>query len=264
MKKYLLIIALFVLATMLFPVSVLAEDTDVSVVIASGDTVNANINLTGGNLDVSVNGAGLVNQDDLTMIGQGIGVDLVNLQQAVVGLYKDIYNLSLSLNQQSGINNNDAVTLDIYGKALAKLIEQLNNNNLSIDELQDNLKILSSNIPNVQPIINQLSDNDKKLVTLQNALNNMNNVLSAMANASNSLEARLLTLEKSGVAQNEAQQLQNNAYQAQIDKLTQDNKTLSDNYSNLKDATWVSITLITAILVVIVLTMLRKWKTTVK
>lgn len=251
MKKYLLIIALFVLATMLFPVSVLAEDTDVSVVIASGDTVNANINLTGGNLDVSVNGAGLVNQDDLTMIGQGIGVDLVNLQQAVVGLYKDIYNLSLSLNQQSGINNNDAVTLDIYGKALAKLIEQLNNNNLSIDELQDNLKILSSN-------------NDKKLVTLQNALNNMNNVLSAMANASNSLEARLLTLEKSGVAQNEAQQLQNNAYQAQIDKLTQDNKTLSDNYSNLKDATWVSITLITAILVVIVLTMLRKWKTTVK
>lgn len=145
---------------------VLASDntTNVDVSVVSGGDVDASINLQGDNLNVEVNGDGLIGSTQFGQAVSGLSETIGNLDSALQKLIKDYQTT----------NNKDNYYLTLHDAAIAKLITEitsqisslnrLNNQVANLDKTaSDKDTILEQEIANLSKSINSTIDSISQL-----------------------------------------------------------------------------------------------------
>ncbi len=177
MKKAFISIGVVVLLLNLLCLSVpvLASDntTNVDVSVVSGGDVDASINLQGDNLNVEVNGDGLIGSTQFGQTVSGLGQSIGNLDVALQKLIKDYQTT----------NNKDNYYLTLHDAAIAKLITELTSQISSLNRLNNQLvnldratndrdAILEEEMINLSKSINSTIDSISRLTNEDVAIHN--------------------------------------------------------------------------------------------
>ncbi len=231
MKKYFIIGLIVVLTGLIFCISpVLADEpTDVSVTVESGGDVNATLDLTGSNIDVSVNGEGLATDTDIAKLRQHDSLSSMYYNQAIDSQQKLIQGLIDDLTQLK----DNRVALD--ETAIAKLITELQATQSALSEAQSQIDNISTVVDNNTQKTIQVQDNLSQQISDASAqISSVQGLLSSLQSDTDTRIKNLGTVIRMQMDDQKSLREMYTQQQAQIDDLVQQNKDLQRYLSNMK------------------------------
>ena len=233
--KILVIVATLLLAVLSSQVALAADPTEVTVVVISPEPVDANLQLTGSTISVSVNGSGLATSDQVAQISSNF--------QGILYSLAEIYNLQNSLSPQ----------IEMHSQAIVKLITDFTFDKENLSVLKSELKILNNKLSDYSTkginVDRELASGIDLIITrldkLENDLSTLDDFKSEITDVMDSIDSKVSDLNKSQLAAEAVFGNQINNLQAQIDSLK---STQLENQKNAEKADVIAIILIVALL----------------